>query len=146
AAQPDGGLAIDGTPTAAGAPITLRFAAENDTATTTHDATFEVQSVPAITVPAYQAVEAGTSLTIPIQVTGVPAATVTATGLPEWVRLTGTPGGGWALVAEPMGTPAAASVQLTATNDAGAADASIVIAPFVAPLITGPTQLTLVKG
>ncbi|WP_206686882.1 beta strand repeat-containing protein [Microbacterium invictum] len=145
-AQPDGSLAIAGTPTAASAPISLSLTAENDMATTTRDVTFEVQSAPTISVAGSQLVEVGDSVTIPIHVTGMPEPTVTASELPDWVRLTGTPGGAWALVAEPTGTPMAATVQLTATNDAGAADASIVITPFVAPLITGPAQLTLVKG
>jgi hypothetical protein len=137
---------ITGTPTAVG-PSTVTATAANGVGDPVSGTfTLVVGTLPTLDVPATATVTAGVAVRLPVTMTGHPAPTLTADGLPAWLTLGEDPDG-WALT----GTPSApdlgsATVTLTATNGLGVATTDVVLTATSTPAITGPTTLALPVG
>lgn len=139
------GARVAGTPTSGGIfPVTLTATnGVGTTATTTF--TMTVGTAPELTVDPAVDTTVGETVNVPVIVTGLPAATVTATGLPDGVTVV-PDGGNWRLTGSPtragMGEHVAT---VTATNAVGSDDATVRFTVAGAPELTvpGPVEATV---
>lgn len=140
-------VVLEGTPTTGGIfPVTLT-AANGVGAPATSSFTLTVGTTPELTVDAAVAARVGTALDVPVVVTGLPAATVTATGLPDGVTVVDAGSGAWAL----GGTPTRAGMgqrtaTVTATNAVGHDDATVAFTVAGAPELTVPAPVEATVG
>lgn len=140
-------VVLEGTPTSGGIfPVTLT-AANGVGAPATSSFTLTVGTTPELTVDAAVAGHVGTALDVPVVVTGLPAATVTATGLPDGVTVVDAGSGAWALRGAPtragMGQRTAT---VTATNAVGHDDATVAFTVAGAPELTDPAPVEATVG
>ncbi len=107
--------------------------------------TLEVAELPTVTVPPTATVQVGTAVSIPIQVTGVPAPTVQVlTTLPPGVELTQVSPGSWELTGTPApDTAGVYPAEFYATNAVGtSATSTMVITVLEAPSIAATAAAT----
>lgn len=141
------GVRISGTPTSAGIfPVTLTATNGVGTAATT-SFTLTVGTAPELTVDAAVAASVGETVDEPVVVTGLPAATVTATGLPDGVTVVDVGSGAWAL----RGTPTRAGMgqrtaTVTATNPVGSDSADVAFTVTGAPELSVPAPVEATVG
>lgn len=141
------GVRLAGTPTTGGIfPVTLT-AANGVGAPATSSFTLTVGTAPELTVDAAVAGRVGTPLDVPVVVTGLPAAAVTATDLPDGVTVVDAGSGAWAL----RGTPTRAGMgehtaTVTATNAVGHDDATVAFTVAGAPELAVPAPVEATVG
>lgn len=140
------GAVVTGTPTSAGVfPVTLTAANGVGTAATA-SFTLTVGSAPELTVTPSVVASVGEDVDEQVVVIGLPAATVTATGLPDGVSVVAD-GDDWAL----RGTPTRASMgtstaTVTATNPIGGDTADVEFTVLGAPEVADPAPVEATVG
>ena len=102
-----------------------------------HTVTLVVRDRPVITAPTTATVVSGTTVDIPVTVTGLPVAGLAADGLPPGLSLTSLEGGGWAITGTPERTFGDHAVTLTADNGL-VTTRTITLAVEGQPAITAP--------
>lgn len=141
------GVRLGGTPTTGGVfPVTLT-AANGVGTPATSSFVLTVGTAPELTVDDTVAARVGVALDVPVVVSGLPAATVTATDLPDGVTVVDAGSGAWAL----RGTPTRAGMgertaTVTATNAVGHDDATVAFAVAGAPELTVPASVEATVG
>lgn len=137
---------ISGTPTSAGVfPVTLT--ATNGVGTDASTSfRLTVGTAPELTVAPTVTASVGEAVEVPVAVTGLPAATVAATGLPDGVNVVMV-GDGWALSGTPtrlgMGERTAT---VTATNAVGSDSADVAFTVTGAPELSVPDPVEATVG
>jgi RHS repeat-associated protein len=128
----NGTAILSGTPTASGV-FTFTITATNTAGTASQTFALTVDAAPKITSAATATATAGKAFTFTVTLTGYPTPTLSATGLPSWLKLTGTSLTGtptkaatskFTLTAKNGVTPNATQA-FTLTVDAAAASAAV---------------------
>ncbi|WP_300269162.1 putative Ig domain-containing protein, partial [Microbacterium sp.] len=142
----DGTATISGEATEPAPSSAVTVTADNGSATTSAELTFSVYSEPMIAPLLDQSVEIGTTVSVPLVTSGVPAPVVSASDLPGWITLNGSIASGWALVASPTSSDEAATITLQATNAASSVSTQVSFTPYAVPEVSGPESIVFVAG
>lgn len=141
------GVRLEGTPTT-GDEYTVDLVADNGVGTpATTSFALTVGTAPELTVDPTVDARVGEDLDVPVTVTGLPAATVTATDLPDGVTVVDAGSGDWALRGTPtrlgMGEHTAT---VTATNAVGSDSAHVAFTVTGVPELSVPAPVEATVG
>jgi hypothetical protein len=107
---------------------------------------FVAQDRPVITAQATVTAPAGSPVSIPITVTGTPAATLTATGIPAGLRIDPTGTGAWTITGTPDRTVLGEHTITLTANNGLTSTATIALAITGGPEVVGPVTVTAPVG